>query len=180
MTIKNSFSAVLICLALSGASAVAADVQQPATPKRATVKVKPKFFNPFDVQKTRLKINQYGFFTYLPSGALSDASAAATSANSLTTPQIVSTPPGQAASATSGGDAATATPLIVAAAPGPLTAAAGLSLSQGTVMSVASASGAMASFAAAADTTSVAEAQSRPPFRPPVRSPFRPPPRPPF
>ena len=184
MTFKKSFSAVLICLALSGASSVAADAQKPAAPKRGTAKARPQFFNPFDVKKTRLKINQYGFFTYLPAGALAESPAATAVPSSSTTPQV-SVPPVLVTAKTTGSDAATASPspLVDATLPSQLSTAAGLSLSGDTAIGSASASGTMASVTATdvTDATSPGSSLSlRPPFRPPVRSPFRPPPRPPF
>src|SRR6476659_5045442 len=97
MTVKKSFLAILVGLALSTALVSLADAEQPPAtpapaPTRAKAKARPRFVNPYDVQRTRLKINQFGFFTSLPSDSLSESSADSALKSSLPTSQVISTP----------------------------------------------------------------------------------------
>src|SRR5712672_2022461 len=112
MTFKKSFLAILIGLALSTALVSVADAEQPPAtptpaPTRAKAKARPRFVNPYDVQRSRLKINQFGFFTSLPSDPLSASAADSALKSSLITSQVVSTPSVQSAGTSLNSDTAT-------------------------------------------------------------------------
>lgn len=81
MTSHRSFAVVAVWSALVGtyADTVYAQVA-PAT--RGTVKVRPRFFNPFDVNVSRLTLNPFGIFAFVEPSGTSAAAASTTATTS--------------------------------------------------------------------------------------------------
>jgi hypothetical protein len=79
------------CMSLGGANA-AGEPLTPAT--RGTVKVQPRFFNPFSIGVSRLSIDPFGIFTLTEPAAntnpfaIGGGSAAATSSSAATTTTV--------------------------------------------------------------------------------------------
>jgi hypothetical protein len=148
MTVFRLQSVLVVTLAMActwDAAALAQD--QPA---RGTVKVRSRFFNPFEVGQSRLTINPFGVFTVtnvspfvsptVASPAGSDgANSGGTSNSAVVSPQTVAAPSTASAPAAAAGNSS-----------------GGLEVGELVIFAV------------------------RPPFRPPERSPWRPPPRTPF
>jgi len=183
MTIRKVFSLGCLLITLSALGASAADTQEQPAAKRSATKARGRSFNPYDVRRTRLKINGLGFFTLLPSAPGATSAAAVPQANLDTTPNqpIQASTSGVTSAiqqpATSVSSSAAQTSVSTAQ----MVSAAAAQLSPSAVSAAAGAnilatSSVFVSPTVAADTFM----STRPPFRPPVRSPFRPPPRPPF
>jgi len=66
---------VFLAVALIGTSAGAVFAQDAAA-SRGTVKVRPRFFNPFSVEPSRLSLNPFGGFTVAASSAVVASSEA--------------------------------------------------------------------------------------------------------
>jgi hypothetical protein len=176
MTLQKSFLAILISLTLTGVSGALAESEQPPTPARAKAKARPRFFNPFDVKRSRLKIDRFGFFTFLPSGSLLEAPVEAQSSTAQPAPKVVSPQPGQSSLTTSDIGSATGTGMTLA----PSTVVSQPSVVSNDNTTPAGSAAVARSGSAEGSVSALLFAPARPPFRPPVRSPFRPPPRPPF
>ena len=83
MTNQRFLSVSLMVLALLGASAAALAQDAPAS--RGTVKVRPRFFNPFQPTASRLTLNPFGVFSFaqpagLPASVASSSTVAASTA----------------------------------------------------------------------------------------------------
>ena len=63
MTLRRLPLLVLVGTALLTMSAVTAEAQE-ASRTRGSVKVRPRFFNPFDVGGARFTLSPFGFFTF--------------------------------------------------------------------------------------------------------------------
>jgi len=182
MTIRKAFSLACVSIALSALSASAADTQTQPVAKRSATKPRARSFNPYDVRRTRLKINGLGFFTLLPSdsGATS-VTAVPPAAVDTTTNQPIQTSSVSASAIQQPATSVTTTAAQTTVPTAQIVSAAAAELSPSALSSAAAAnfiaaSSVFVSPTVAADTFT----STRPPFRPPVRSPFRPPPRPPF
>src|SRR5438128_572382 len=82
------FSALSLSLALSMACPVMAQDQQPPTVRKGTVKAHARYFNPFEVSRTRVSVDRFGVVHLanglsFPPAAVQATKAAATSTASL-------------------------------------------------------------------------------------------------
>ena len=146
MTVKKT----LVLFALLGVAVVAAPVHaaeplQPTTQSRGTVKVRPRFFDPFAVKQSRLQMDPFGFFT------LQNANPFSVSVPGTASPAAKST-------VAVGSIAGPTTAPVAAAAPAPAAAATGSDIDSAPVIAV-----------------SAARVPFRPPVRSPFRPPPRPP-----
>ena len=150
------FTTLLVSLVLTGSYTLVADAQQQPSPRRGTVKAHTRYFNPFEVSRTRVTVDRFGVVHF---------------ANGMT----ISPGAAQAAKAAVASTAAVATATALPSAPAALASSASASAA-----SLDPATNFAEAPAQASEGLLVPILTARPPFRPPVRSPFRPPPRPPF
>lgn len=158
MIIPKPIVVFALALALTAAWSAAADAQQPSRTQRGSVKVQPRFFNPFDVSRTRLTMDRFGNFSI--SDAANFPFAARTSSSSAL-PTEARVPASVIAPAGVGAASATT---------GPEDSGSADAVAQDAVTVEEDSEAFMGGAGSAV----------RPPYRPPRRSPFRPPPRPPF
>lgn len=167
MSTHRWFAILAVWLVLTGVYSVAAEAQPQPASTRGSVKARPRFFNPFDVSRSRLTMNPFGFFSVTDPADFPFAiqSASPSAPNAVTRFQATIVAPVQAVSSAPG-----------AAAPSSASGVRETGALQPLSASIVSAD------ATASEDESMAGGGSavRPPYRPPVRSPFRPPPRPPF
>jgi len=181
MTIRKVFSLACLSIALSALGASAADTQPQPAAKRTATKARARSFNPYDVRRTRLKINGLGFFTLLPSAPGATSATAVTNLDTTPNQAIQASTFGVASAIQQPATSVSATAAQTSVSTAQIVSAAAAQLFPSAVSAAAGAnilatSSVFVSPTVAADTF----VSTRPPFRPPVRSPFRPPPRPPF
>jgi hypothetical protein len=87
MIIKRLLSISAVIIVLFSANAVAVQAQD-APVSRGTVKVRPRFFNPFDTGTSRLTLNPFGVFSFAQPTSLSVPLAVATTSSAKNDPVL--------------------------------------------------------------------------------------------